>query len=53
MVETWVLNADVSRVEAADMRCLKLMCGIVVYDWVRNERICELMGVMDETKKKS
>ena len=50
--ETWALNkAQEKKLEFAEMRMLRWMCGVTKLDKIRNERIRETTKVGEITKK--
>ena len=52
--ETWVLKkAQENKLEVAEMRMLRWMCGVTKLDKIRNERIRGTMKVGGNQKRKS
>ena len=52
--ETWGMKAeDKRRLDVMEMRCLRNMCGVTIWDRLRNEEIRRRTGVLLELSKRA
>ena len=55
MVDCWVVKKRVSKMNVAEMKMLRWMCGKIRRDKIRNERIHKMIEVapIEENERKS